>query len=135
VPRFLLDTNILSDFIKNPRGRVAARIDDMKAGESHCTSIIVAAELRYGAIKKNSSVLSRRIEELLEEIEVLPLTLDADRHYGDIRTKLERRGTPIGANDMLIAAHALAADCILVTDNEKEFRRITGLIVQNWLGS
>jgi tRNA(fMet)-specific endonuclease VapC len=133
VTRFLLDTNILSDFVKNPAGLVASRIELLKHNESVCTSIIVAAELRYGAVKKNSIALSRRIEELLKEIEVLPLAPDADCYYGDLRAKLERRGRPVGANDMLIAAHALAADCILVTDNAEEFHRIPGLIVQNWI--
>ena len=131
--RYLLDTNILSDFIKNPAGPVASRIDTLAADEQVFTSIIVAAELRYGAIKKKSAALAARIEEALEVIDVLALSSDADRQYGVLRAELETKGTPIGANDMLIAAHALAANCILVTDNAKEFRRVRGLKVENWL--
>jgi tRNA(fMet)-specific endonuclease VapC len=70
---------------------------------------------------------------VLSVIEILPLTPPADRLYGDIRASLERVGTPIGGNDLLIAAHALASDCILVTDNEREFSRVEGLVVENWL--
>jgi len=133
VPRFLLDTNILSDFVRHPRGLVASRLGALGADEEVCTSIVVAAELRYGAMKKKSPALSARIEEVLEVIDLLPLSSEADRHYGLLRTELETKGTPIGANDMFIAAHALATDCILVTDNVREFRRVRGLKVQNWL--
>jgi len=133
VPRFLLDTNILSDFVRYPRGLVASRLDALGAGEEVCTSIVVAAELRYGATKKKSPELTARIEEVLEVIDLLPLTSDADRHYGLLRTELETKGTPIGANDMFIAAHALATDCILVTDNVREFQRVRGLKLENWL--
>lgn len=133
MPRFLLDTNILSDFIRHPGGLVASRLDTLGSDEEVCTSIVVAAELRYGAIKKKSSSLAARIEEVLNVIDLLPLTSDADRHYGLLRTELETRGTLIGANDMFIAAHALATDCILVTDNIREFQRVRGLKIQNWL--
>lgn len=133
MPRYLLDTNILSDFIKNPEGPVASRFDALKSDEQVCTSIVVAAELRYGAMKKKSRALTARIEELLETIDLLALAPDADWHYATLRTELEARGTPISANDMLIAANAIAADCILVTDNEREFSRVRGLKVQNWL--
>jgi tRNA(fMet)-specific endonuclease VapC len=133
VPRFLLDTNILSDFIRNPSGLVASRLDALAADEEVCTSIVVAAELRYGAMKKKSRTLAARIEEVLQTIELLPLSPDADMHYGTLRTELEADGTPIGANDMFIAASAFANGCILVTDNLKEFTRVRGLVVQNWV--
>jgi len=130
--RFLLDTNIISDLVRHPAGAVTAAI--RAAGEDAiCTSIIVAAELRYGARKKGSEQLVRRVEALLSRIPVLPLEAPADEVYGQIRTSLERSGSPIGANDMLIAAHALALDATLVTDNEREFRRIDGLKMDNWL--
>jgi len=130
--RFLLDTNIISDLVRHPAGAVTAAI--RTAGEDAiCTSIIVAAELRYGARKKGSEQLSERVEALLSYIPILPLEAPADDVYGHIRVSLERSGSPIGANDMLIAAHALALDAILVTDNEREFRRIDGLKIDNWL--
>jgi tRNA(fMet)-specific endonuclease VapC len=130
--RYLLDTNILSNLIRQPQGHVARRIGLI--GESHvCTSIIVACELRFGARKKNSPELTRRVEQLLDTIDVLPLDGDIDRVYADIRAALESAGQPIGGNDLLIAAHALSQDCVLVTDNEREFRRITELRIENWL--
>jgi tRNA(fMet)-specific endonuclease VapC len=127
-----LDTNILSDLIRNPNGRVKERIADV--GEANiCTSIIVASELRFGARKKNAPMLTARVERLLQAIEVLPFEGDADRAHAEVRAMLEATGRPIGANDMLIAAHAVNEDCILVTNNESEFAHIAGLIVVNWL--
>lgn len=129
---YLLDTNILSDLVVHPAGAAAAHIARV-GEESVCTSIIVACELRFGAAKKRSRRLSSRIEELLARLEVLPLAPEADRRYAELRAHLERRGTPIGPNDMLIAAHALASRCTLVSDNVGEFRRIANLTVENWL--
>jgi len=97
------------------------------------TSIIVACELRFGAAKKRSARLADRIEEMLARLDVLPLAGEVDRRYAKLRWQLERRGTPIGPNDMLIAAHALALRRTLVTDNVREFRRVAGLAVENWL--
>jgi len=133
--RYLLDTNILSDLIKNPKGLVARKIEMLppKERDALSTSIIVASELRYGATKKGSHNLSARIDQLLGAIDVLPLEVEADRHYGEIRTALERVGAVIGANDLLIAAHALAVDAVLVTDNLREFSRIEGLRIEDWL--
>jgi tRNA(fMet)-specific endonuclease VapC len=128
----MLDTNIISDLIRNPQGRAAKRI--AKAGEdSVCTSIIVAAELRYGCAKSGSSRLLKAVEDVLAEIEVLPFNVPADAVYGGIRAELETAGTPIGSNDLLIAAHARTADAIIVTANTAEFKRIRGLKVENWL--
>lgn len=130
--RYLLDTNILSALLLDPRGRVAAQI--AKVGEpSVATSIIVAAELRYGVAKKGSARLSERVEDLLARIPVLPLEHPADAVYGQIRAELERRGRLIGPNDLLIASHALACDHTVVTDNVAEFSRVEGLRIENWL--
>ncbi len=129
---YLLDTNILSDLLRRPRGFSAARVAEV--GEAQvCTSIVVASELRFGAVKRGSAALTSRVEALLAAISVLPLAPPADVHYGRVRQALEERGLVIGGNDMLIAAHALAVDAILVTDNEREFERVTGLAVENWL--
>ncbi len=131
-PRYLLDTNILSDLIKNPQGQAAQRISS--AGEaSVCTSIVVAAELRYGAEKKGSPKLAERVELLLSALEVLPLESPADRHYGQIRNYLATQGTPIGPNDLLIAAQARALELTLVTANTQEFSRVPNLRMENWL--
>jgi tRNA(fMet)-specific endonuclease VapC len=108
-------------------------------GEKHvCTSIIVAAELRYGADKKGSPRLSSQLNAVLGALEVLPFETPADTSYRLLRTRLEQAGTPIGAhdlliNDLLIAAQALALGHVIVTDNEREFLRVKGLRQQNWL--
>src|SRR6516165_7660371 len=105
--RYLLDTNIVSDLVRNPQGRIAQHI--RKIGEAQvCTSIIVAAELRYGAAKKQSSRLTTQLQAVLGALEVLPLEAPVDAIYGALRTRLEKAGRPIGANDLLIAAQALA---------------------------
>lgn len=130
--RYLLDTNILSNLIRNPQGRTAKRI--AKVGEDNvCTSIIVASELRYGCAKRGSKRLIEAVEELLSEIDILPFDVPADAAYGMIRAALEASGKPIGGNDLLIAAHAQAIAATIVTANEGEFRRVRGLKVENWL--
>jgi len=118
---YLLDTSILSHLIRQPQGIVAARIAEV--GEANVlTSVIVACELRYGAAKRGSRRLTIR-----------PLESDVERVYASIRVALEKKGTPIGAHDMLIAAHARAIDAVCVTDNVSEFTRVPALKVENWL--
>jgi tRNA(fMet)-specific endonuclease VapC len=130
--RYLLDTNIVSDLVRNPQGKVAQHI--RKVGEAQVfTSIIVAAELRYGAAKRRSPRLSAQLEAVLGALEVLPFETPADAAYGLLRTRLEQAGRPIGANDLLIAAQAIALGYTIVTDNEKEFARIEDLPRENWL--
>jgi tRNA(fMet)-specific endonuclease VapC len=128
----MLDTNIISDLVRNPQGKAAKRIAKM-GGDNICTSIIVAAELRYGCAKSGSARLLKAVEDLLGEIEVLPLDVPADTEYGGIRAELEAAGKPIGGNDLLIAAHAYATGATIVTANTAEFKRIRGLNVENWL--
>lgn len=128
----MLDTNIISDMIRNPFGLVAQRIEKL-GHQDICTSIIVAAELRYGSAKKGSAKLLARIEGVLETIPVLALDVPVDGEYGGIRAELEAAGQSIGLNDLLIAAHAYTLDLTLVTDNTREFKRIRGLSVENWL--
>jgi tRNA(fMet)-specific endonuclease VapC len=130
--RYLLDTNIVSDLVRRPQGRIAQHIREV--GEAQvCTSVIVAAELRYGVAKKGSQRLTTQLEAVLGVLEVIPFEAPADQAYGLIRVRLERAGQPIGANDLLIAAHAVAVGCVIVTDNELEFGRIEGLLRENWL--
>jgi tRNA(fMet)-specific endonuclease VapC len=130
--RYLLDTNIISDIVRHPRGRVASRIAEV-GEDSICTSIIVAAELRYGAEKSESEQLSERVHLVLSALEILSLETPADRRYGELRHYLARQGTPIGPNDMVIAAHVLATDLTLVTANTREFARVPSVRVENWL--
>ena len=122
---FLLDTNILSELIRHPRGTVASRI--AATGEDRvCTRIVVAA-------KSGSGKLSDRVELLLSAMEVLPLEPPADREYAALRHHLARQGTPIGPNDLLIAAHALTEGLTLITANTGEFSRVPALAIENWL--
>ena len=130
--RFLLDTNIVSNLVRRPQGRVAAKIAEI--GEQQvATSIIVAAELRYGAAKKGSPRLSAQLEAVLGALDVIALEAPADAAYGDLRAALEKSGRLIGPNDLLIAAQSLALGMVLVTDNVGEFERVDGLKVENWL--
>lgn len=129
--RYMLDTNIVSEMIRNPTGHAAQRARE--AGDAVCVSVIVAAELRYGCAKKGSPKLSRKVEEFLSEVPVLPFDTPADCEYGGIRAELEAAGRPIGSNDLLIAAHAYTLGATVVTANDGEFRRIRGLNVENWL--
>jgi tRNA(fMet)-specific endonuclease VapC len=115
-----------------PQGKVAAAIAD-RGEASVCTSLVVAAELRYGAVKRGSARLTRQVEAILSAVRILPFEEPADRRYAELRAHLERSGTPIGPNDMLIAAHALALGLVVVSGNEREFARVPGLAVENWL--
>ena len=129
---YLLDTNIISDLVRSPQGPVAEHIS--RVGErSICTSIVVAAELRYGAEKSQSKALAERVGLILSALEILPLEPPVDRRYGALRHQLTRAGNIIGPNDLLIAAHVLAAGLTLVTANTREFERVPELRVENWL--
>lgn len=128
---YLLDTNALSDLIRDPGGEVAARLA-LVGPDQVCTSVIVAAELRYGAAKRASTRLSERVDTILRQVPVNPFGPPADQIYGSIRADMEAEGVAIGDHDLLIAAQALSLGCILVTDNEREFRRVPGLSVENW---
>ncbi len=130
--RYLLDTNIISDLVRRPAGQVASRIAEV-GEDSICTSIVVASELRYGAMKSESKQLSERIELLLSALEILPLEPPADRRYGELRHHLTQQGSPTGPNDLLIAAHVLTADLTLVTANTREFERVPSMRLENWL--
>lgn len=121
--RYLLDTNILSDLIRNPEGLVFHRIAEVSES-SVCTSIIVACEFRYGAFKKNAPNLTRKVEQLLGVLKILPLRPETDHHYARIRTHLERNGTPVGENDLLIVGQTLTEGLVLVTANTNEFSRV-----------
>jgi tRNA(fMet)-specific endonuclease VapC len=129
---YLLDTNILSHLVRQPQGPVAEHIADV--GEANVvTSVIVACELRYGAAKRGSRRLTRQVEAILSVMTIKPLESNVERVYASVRVTLEKRGTPISAHDMLIAAHARAIDAICVTDNVGEFKRVPALKVENWL--
>lgn len=130
--RYLLHTSVVSHLIRHPFGPVAVRA--AVVGEDNIvTSVLVAAEIQFGLARKALRSLIEQAETVLGNMLILPFVSPADRHYGAIRAELEARGEPIGANDLFIAAHARALDCVLVTDNEGEFGRVPSLAVENLL--
>lgn len=130
--RILLDTDICIYAINRKRPEVFARVRDYRIGEVGI-SAITYAELRFGV--ENSARVEEnleRLERFLLPLEIVPFDAEAGRHYGRLRRELNRAGCPIGSNDLLIAAHALALAAILVTNNVREFSRIDGLRVEQW---
>jgi tRNA(fMet)-specific endonuclease VapC len=131
--RFLLDTNICIYIRRQRPEKVIARFHRLKPGEA-ALSVITYGELIYGAEKSLARNRSfRDLEELSSLLHVLPLPNDAARMYGFIRASLEAKGKMIGTNDLWIAAHAKSEDLTLVTNNEREFKRVAGLKIQNWI--
>jgi tRNA(fMet)-specific endonuclease VapC len=129
--RFMLDTNIVSAIVREPRGRVLERL--LEVGEENAfISIITHGEIWYGVKKNGSEELSRKVSAVTRRLSVAPLNLPTEQRYAEVRLAL-RQGKNIGPNDLWIAAHALALDVILVTNNEKEFSRVPGLKIENWL--
>lgn len=130
--RYLLDTNVVSDLVRNPQGWVTQRIREV--GEAQvCTSVIVAAELCYGAARKGSPRLTEQLEAVLGTLEVVPFETPADETYGLLRARLEQIGRSIGGNDLLIAAQTITLGYTLITNNEREFARVEELSCENWL--
>lgn len=131
---YLLDTNIVSEAARDPRGQIAFRM--LQTGESRLfTSVIVLAELQYGLRRNPQTRMKKQIEELIATLDIRDLPYEAAGHYAEIRHVLESRGQPIGRNDYWIAAHARAEDAVLVSNNSREFERIPGLDVDNWVTS
>lgn len=130
--RHLQDADTLSDLGRNPQGVIAQRIEAL-APDAIATSVIVAAELRYGAAKKASRRLIDQVAAILDRLTILPIEPLVAVAYARIRCDLEAAGTPIGGNDLLIAAQARTLGCCVVTGNVREFSRITELQVENWL--
>ena len=133
---YLLDTNIVSYFLRGASPALNQRILE-SAPEDLAISIISAGELHYGLRKlapsRRSARLRQQLDALLVAVAVHALPADAALHYGKIRAKLDTSGTPIGGNDLWIAAHALADGLTLVSNNTREFERVPGLLLENWL--
>jgi len=131
---YLLDTDTLIYILKRRPPDVAARFEKMSP-EDVAVSVISIAELMFGAEKSRSPARARRaVQKIAEVLRVLPFDEGAARVYGRLRARLEQRGTPIGALDTLIAAHALSLRATLVTNNTREFARDPDLEVENWVG-
>lgn len=131
--QYLLDTNICIYIAKRHPPEVLERFTSLQAGDV-VMSLITYGELLFGAEKSKDSVQAlENLHRLAELVPVLPLQQSTARHYGVIRAALEQAGTPIGANDLWIAAHALAEKLILVSNNGREFQRVPGLMLENWV--
>ena len=134
-PRYLLDTNILSDMMRTPEGRAAQRLRSLLTGDESvhlCTSVIVQCELLFGLRRRTQPRWHTQYQRLMDSLDVMPLQADAVLHYAQLRTHLESAGTPLSPNDLLIAAHALALDAVLVSA-DVAFARVPGLRLENWL--
>ena len=132
---YLLDTNAVSHIMRNTAGAVAQRYREHLLGTSPprmVTSAVVQCELAFGLAKKPSPRLQAAYDIQMRQLPVLPLDSDVVGHYASLRATLELAGTPMGANDLLIAAHALAVGATVVTD-DTDFLRVPGLAVENWL--
>jgi tRNA(fMet)-specific endonuclease VapC len=129
--RYLLDTDSVSYALRG-QGGVAERIKSQRPSEL-CVSVITVAELRFGADRKGSRKLHGLIDAFASAIEVVPFDEGAAIEFGRIGSLLAERGTPIGEFDVLIAAHAVALRCTLVTNNIRHFAKVPGLSLENWL--
>jgi len=131
--RYMLDTDICSYIIKEHPPKVFKHFQKV-AMEQICISVVTYAELVYGVERSSSKRVNRPIiNDFVCHLDVLDWNIDAVDHYGKIRTELEVNGTPIGAMDMMIAAHALSIKAVLVTNNQKHFAKLKGLKVENWV--
>ena len=130
--RHLLDTNIVSDLVRNPRAAwhgASLRLAKRRSAPASSWRQNCATGQRRG----DRHAFSAQLEVVLGALDVLPFEAPADAAYGALRSRLEQLGTPIGGNDLLIAAQAIALGCAIVTDNEREFARIDDLPCENWL--
>jgi tRNA(fMet)-specific endonuclease VapC len=131
---FLIDTNICIYIMNKRPPEVIQKFKDKEVGQIGISSITVS-ELQYGVSKSKFREQNlRRLEEFLTPFQILSYDESASKFYGEIRSQLERQGSIIGPLDLLIAAHALSQKLVLVTNNEKEFKRIPLLKVENWIG-
>ena len=130
--KYLLDTNVWIDYLTGRYPTVVTRIQESKPDEL-CLSSVVMAELRYGAEKSRRKRFNHGLlDTLAQEVRCVDFDVNAATTYGEVRTALKKRGKPLGAYDMLIAAHALSLGLILITDNEREFKQVRSLAVENW---
>ena len=130
--KYLLDTNACIDFLNQSHPSVVERIQN-SSPEEICLSSVVVAELRYGADRSRKKAQNHeRLDLLTAEIPCFDFDLAAARVYGRVRSALEAEGVTVGPYDLMIAAHTLSLRLVLVTDNEREFRRVDGLKVENW---
>ena len=131
--KYMLDTNIIA-YIRNQHPETVLRQFEKYQPEDLCISVITMAELEYGIFRSSKPDQNRQaLLMLLSRIQIIPFDIDAAKEYGRIRDDLTKKGTLIGANDLLIAAHACAMGLTLITNNIREFERVEGLKTENWV--
>ena len=131
--KYLLDTDTFSEIVKGINPRIVKRLDSLQTGEA-AQSVITRGEIMFGLqIKSLKPLVRLRMDRLLDAIDTAPLTTEVAGHYGKLRAHLRNLGTPIGPNDLWIAAHARALNLILVTNNTGEFSRVAKLKLENWV--
>lgn len=130
---YLLDTDVFSAIVRERHATLLRRLETIQLNDL-AVSIITVAEVRYGqALNPLATKLRHRVDALLDVVQRLPLGWNVVPHYAAVRVHLQKKGTPIGQNDLWLAAHALAEDLTLVTGNEREFKRIPKLRIENWM--
>ncbi len=129
---YMLDTNICSYVLRSRPPSVRERFDEAGPG-ALAVSTVVLAELLYGAERHpKAAVISREIRDLVSRLDVIPWDEGAAEHYGSLRAALEKRGRPLDAMDLMIAAHARSRGATLVSNDVRHFRKVEGLLVANW---
>ena len=130
--KYLLDTDTFSEMVKGLNPKIVKRLDSLQVGDA-ALSVVTRGEIMFGLEIKSLKPLARqRMDRLLDAIDTLPLTTEVASHDGDLRAHLRNMGTPIGPNDLWIAAHARASNLILVTNNTREFSRVPKIKLENW---
>jgi len=128
----MLDTNICSYIIRNKPQSIKEKLQEVEENHTVALSSIVVSELLYGATKKDSPKLMKIVSAFIDNFIIYDYSKISAQSYGNIRTDLEKKGKIIGANDLLIASHALSLGAILVTNNTREFERVEGLVLEDW---
>ena len=129
---YMLDTNLCSYIIRNKPITIKEKLKEVEKAHTVALSSIVVSELMYGATKKGSPKLLRIVSAFVDNFVIYDYARMSAQSYADIRTGLEKKGKIIGANDLLIAAHALSLEAVLVTNNTKEFERVEKLVLEDW---
>ncbi|MFK5976833.1 MAG: PIN domain-containing protein [Sulfurovum sp.] len=129
---YMLDTNICSYIIRNKPQSIKSKLQEVEENHTVALSSIVVSELLYGATKKDSPKLTRIISAFIDNFIIYDYSKTSAQSYANIRTDLEKKGTIIGANDLLIASHALSLEAVLVTNNIREFKRVEKLLLEDW---
>ena len=129
---YMLDTNICSYIIRNKPQSIKKKLQEVEKNHTVVLSSIVVSELLYGATKKASPKLMKIVSAFIDNFIIYDYSKVSAQSYGNIRTDLEKKGEIIGANDLLIASHALSLGAVLVTNNTREFKRVEKLILEDW---